>query len=254
VGPSGDVQELQIKLKKEARYLLLAEGNQVRVMVGEFSLSGLKIMLDPGHGGCMSGAPGRSGLLEKDVNLDIALRLEELLRQTGARVFMTRREDCELRPVLDEQGKMDMEAKRTELYMRAGMANSVEADLFLSIHCNANANSNSHPRTGSEVYYGRPESRLLAQTIQEEMVKALGRNNGGVFRREGLVVTRETKMPAVLVEVAYMDNVEEEKLLSRAEFRTEAAKGIFYGLSRYVEIGGPLGPRSDLQRSAERRQ
>jgi N-acetylmuramoyl-L-alanine amidase len=240
-GFSGEVQEIQISLKEEQRHLLFAEGSKVRVMIGEFSLAGLKIMLDPGHGGCLSGAPGRSGLLEKDVNLDIALRLEEMLRQAGAEVGMTRRGDYLLRSVQDEKGKLDFEAYRRELYMRAEEANSARADLFISIHCNANAASNPSPRTGTEVYYGRAQSRLLAETLQQAMVRELGRIDGGVIIREKLVVTRETKMPAVLVEVAYMDSTVEERLLASGEFRARAAKALFEGLREYVESGGPLG-------------
>lgn len=240
-GTSGEVQELVIGLKQETRHVIQGEGNQVRVLIGEFSLAGVKVVIDPGHGGCMTGAVGRTGLVEKEINLDIALRLEELLEAAGARVYLTRREDCELRPILDSRGVIDRASHRAELYMRPGLANAVGADLFISLHCNANANSNPRPRTGSEVYYGKPRSRLLAQTIQAELVKQLQRRDGGVICREGLVVTREARMPAVLVEVAYLDNKQEEKLLATQVFRTSAAKAIFTGLTRYLDIGGPLG-------------
>ncbi len=240
-GFSGEVQELQIELKKEVRHLLAAEGNKVRLMMGEFSLTGLKIMLDPGHGGPVSGAPGRTGLLEKDVNLDVALRLAEILRRAGAEVFMTREGDYLLRSVEDKEGKVDREAYKVELYMRPERANAAEVDIFVSIHANANANNNPRRRTGTEVYYGRPESRLLAETIQKAMVEELGRHDGGIICNEKLVVTRETKMPAVLVEVAYLDNEEEEKLLAKPEFRARAARAIFDGLRHYIEKGGRLG-------------
>ncbi len=240
-GVSGEVQELRVSLKKEARHLLLAQGKEVQLLVGDFSISGLKIVIDPGHGGSMSGTVGRSGLMEKDVNLDIALRLEGLLRDAGAKVFLTRREDCELCPIPKGRGGPDRAAWRKELALRPGLANGMAADLFISLHCNANAATNPHPRTGTEAYYWTPQSRLLAQTIQAEMVKTLGRKDGGIFGNREFVVIREAKMPSVLVETAYMDNAEEEKLLAAEDFRAQVAKAIFSGLSRYIEIGGPLG-------------
>jgi N-acetylmuramoyl-L-alanine amidase len=187
----------------------------------------------------MSGAPGHSGLLEKNVNLDIAKRLAQMLQGAGATVFMTRWEDCELRPIPPG----DKDALRAELRMRAGLANAVEADIFLSIHSNANARNSDTPRTGTEIYFTAPNSRQLAQTLKEDLVKALGRKDGGI-RTCNFVVTREAKMPAVLAEIAYIDNPEEEKLLASEEFRAVAAGALFTGLSRFVESGGLLAWRA----------
>ena len=248
---SEEVQELRIKLKKETQHQLIQEGKTVRILIGEFSLSGIKIAVDPGHGGCMSGAPGRSGLMEKDVNLDIALRLERLLKEAGAKVFLTRSEDCELRPMQDASGKVDLSLKRAELRMRPALANAVGTALFISIHNNANAPTNSHPHSGSEVYYWTPQSRLLAAALHDEVVKSLGRRAGGVFNNHDFWVIKDALMPAALVEVAYMDNKEEEKLLATEEFRELAAKGIFAGITRYVASGGPLGAPGNSAKKSE---
>jgi len=234
LGSVGEVQEITIKLKKETRYLLNTEGAKVRVLLGDFSLSDLKIVIDPGHGGCLSGATGRSGLMEKDVNLEIAKKLAELLKQAGAKPTLTRTDDCELRPIAVLNGKSSLDDRRAEVKSRAELANKLQADLFLSIHCNASLKGD---RSGTEVYYYSPRSQRLAQMLLEELVKTLGRKNGGIHVRDFWVLTTAA-MPAALVEVAYMDNVDEEKLLATDDFRAKAAKGIFLGLHRFVEKGG----------------
>jgi N-acetylmuramoyl-L-alanine amidase len=234
LGPAGEVQEIVVKLKKEARYLLNAEGTKVRVLLGDFSLADIKIVIDPGHGGCMSGATGRSGLMEKDVNLDIAKKLEALLQQAGANPTLTRSDDCELRPIAVVNGKSLLEDRRSEVKTRAELANQLGADLLVSIHCNANPKGN---RSGTEVYYYSPRSQGLARSLQEELLKTLGRADGGIHVRDFWVLAT-ANMPAVLVEVAYIDNPEEEKLLATEDFRALAAKGILLGLSRFVANGG----------------
>ena len=235
LGVAGEVQELDIKLKKAVHHVLLSDGNNVRIVLGEFSLSGLKVVIDPGHGGRMSGAVGRTGLMEKDVNLAIGLELEKLLTDAGANAIPVRREDCSLRPIAN------VGERNTELRMRTALANTENADLYIAIHCNANG-PNGH-RTGTEIYYGNPFSRMLAESIHDQMAQILGRKDGGIIQKIGFVVIRTTNMPAVLVEVAYIDDAEEEKLLATEEFQARAAKAIFAGIADYVASGGPLGPQ-----------
>jgi N-acetylmuramoyl-L-alanine amidase len=236
LGKESNVQELRIRLKDKARHLLIAQGKTVRIMIGEFSLAGIKIVIDAGHGGCQSGAAGRSGVLEKNLNLAMALKLEALLEQAGAKVYMTRREDSELAPIA--RGADYKATLRAELRMRPAIATSVGADLFISIHCNANDTDSKH---GTEVYYWTPQSKKLAETLEDEVVNSLGRKRNGVFGTHDFWVIKEGAMPSALVEVAYISNAEEEKLLTSDEFQMKAAKGIFTGISRYIAEGGILG-------------
>jgi N-acetylmuramoyl-L-alanine amidase len=181
------------------------------------------IVVDPGHGGSDPGATGVSGAKEKDVNLAIALRVAEDLRQAGLRVMMTRETDVAV-----------------DLYDRAEMANSAAADIFISIHNNASGGGEDGPN-GTEVFYpGTPasydaESKLLAQAIQRHLVETLGSTNRGAQTHwRQLVVLNQTKMIAVLAEVGFMTNAAEEAKLLTPSYQAKAAQAITDGICEYL--------------------
>jgi len=213
--------------------------NGVCVLIGRVPLDDVTVVIDAGHGGRQPGAIGPSGLEEKTVNLAIALHANKLLREQGARVILTRRDDASLTPVTSR------EELRSELAMRAGLANDNKADVFVSIHCNASP-QNGPRRTGSEAYYTTPRSLGLAKVMQQEMLKKLKLKDSGV-RACSFVVTREARMPAVLVEVAYLNDPREEALLGSPEFRQRAAEAIVSGLQRFAEEGGLLEYYAELE-------
>lgn len=216
-----------VSLKSDTPYAVIGEENQIRIVMAKLSINDAKVVIDAGHGGRQPGAIGPSGLMEKEVNLEVVLKLRKLLANAKVETVLTRCED-----------------KTVGLYERAQLANAVRADIFVSVHANASARRGS--RSGTETYYRNPFSRRLAEVMQEEMVKVLKRKDGGV-RNANFVVVRETVMPAVLVELAYLDNQEEEALLATPEFRQKAAEAIFNGIKSYVERGGLLA-RYDLER------
>jgi N-acetylmuramoyl-L-alanine amidase len=117
------------------------------------------------------------------------------------------------------------------LYTRAGIANEVKADLFISIHNNAGNSGTSGTET---LYYPEPEKKALALCIQKALVKSIGLPDRGIVERPGLVVTRETRMPSALVEVAFMTNKGDLSLLLTDEFRQKAAEGIASGIINYL--------------------
>jgi len=162
------------------------------------------VVLDAGHGGDEPGCVGRRGTLEKDVNLSVALRAQAILASHGVVCLLTRSDDF-----------------AADLWDRAYFANECGAKLFVSVHCNASQRQAS----GTEAYYTSPVSRPLADRIQTEMLMALGRPDRGVHTCR-FVVTRETEMPAVLCELAFLDNEEEEVLLSNPDFQGKAAEAI----------------------------
>jgi N-acetylmuramoyl-L-alanine amidase len=234
--------DLTLRLKQDCARAVVSGPRELKVLLGRALLSETSIVVDPGHGGVTPGAispalgPGAEVVLEKDVNLDIGLRLAAQLKAAQARVTLTREEDRTLLPV--QPGNA---ASRTnELYARVDRANSLRADLFVSVHCNSSPN-NPHEANGTETYYIKPDSQELARILQEEMVKGLGLKDGGVIRHpKPIIVLYRTGMPAVLVEVAYICNPTEARLLAKPEFRQEAAEAIFNGVKRYVEEGGIL--------------
>lgn len=180
--------------------------------------NGKVIVIDAGHGGRDSGAEG-NGLREKDITLDIALRVKKLLEEKGFAVIMTR--DRDVYPSLKE---------------RTDLANNAKADIFVSIHVNSGGG------TGIETWWHdkapEPQKRqLLATYIQNELIAATGAKNRGVKsptpKKGNFHVTRETKMPSALVEVGFIDNASDAAKLAQSSYRQKIAKGIVEGIIKY---------------------
>lgn len=188
-------------------------------------LADKRVVLDPGHGGHDTGARGRR-LLEKDVNLDVALRAAARLVELGAQVRLTRDSDVFV-----------------DLHDRPALARTLGADLFVSIHCNAMPTPNTGH--GTETYYYTPQSMCLGQIMQAVLVEKLGRADRGL-RSARFVVIREATMPAVLVELMFLNNDQEHALLERPEVRQAAANAICEGLRRYIEGAGTLTQTGEL--------
>lgn len=173
------------------------------------------IVLDPGHGGSASGAYYEE-TAEKDLNLSITKRVEALLNALGYRTLMTRQEDVDI-----------------GLYERAWMANAAQADIFVSIHCNAAEN---HPDfQGTYVYHypGSERGMALAQSIQTQACAFTGSIDQGIDSAN-FVVMREPYMPAVLVETGFMTCHEELERLRDEAYQTRMAQGIAQGIIQYL--------------------
>ncbi|MCR4398867.1 MAG: N-acetylmuramoyl-L-alanine amidase, partial [Firmicutes bacterium] len=199
----------------------------------EFLEPGLKnktIVIDPGHGGTDPGAIGPGGLQEKVPNLKISVALKSLLEKAGARVVMTRTDDSSPSAA---NGKPE-NSHADDLSLRVAMAASSGADLFLSIHNNAN---NDRSKSGSTVYYAASSlnaepSRVLSEALQSQLVAALERTDNGVRKAEHFV-SRMSPVPAAIAEVVYISNPEEESLLRSSDFCKRAATALFNGLKKY---------------------
>lgn len=183
--------------------------------VARSPLAGKVILLDPGHGGIDAGAIGSKGVREKEINLDVALRLQKLLEEAGARVVMTRDDDFYI-----------------GLYERAAVANRVGAALAVSLHVNSHPDSRVH---GFEIFH-HPDcavSRCLAENIFAEMTTGTGLRPISVKTNKDLVFTRETQMPAVLVEMGFLSNAQEEILLRQSDLRKKLALSLYQGILNY---------------------
>lgn len=238
---------------------------------GQFSLAhelGLKvnrIAIDPGHGGYDTGTMGPHGLLEKDVCLDVALRLGQLIKQNlpGTDVVYTRRDD-----------------RHVPLEERAAIANDANADLFISVHANS---SDMREIRGAETFYlsladsresrelasrenassesslhslpeliqkiarneKAMESRQLAVDIQQalsnqlQMVSRQEANRG--VKQAPFIVLTGANMPAVLSEISFVSNATDENLLLESSQRQRIAEGLFRGIAAYLgKMPGPL--------------
>jgi N-acetylmuramoyl-L-alanine amidase len=231
---------------------------------GEHSLTralGLKIgriVIDPGHGGHDTGTIGPTGLMEKDLCLDVALRLGKLVARNlpSAEIVYTRQDD-----------------RFVGLEQRTAIANEARADLFISIH----ANSSDDPKvSGIETYYLNlnpsaqamevaarenaatqssvhdlqdlvtkiarnekvEESRDLAADIQESMASSMQigsrpeRNRG--VRKAPFIVLIGADMPSVLAEISFISNPADERWLKKPENRQRAAEGLYRGIEKYL--------------------
>jgi len=182
------------------------------------------IVIDPGHGGRDCGAINKSaGLMEKDLNLDISLKLQSLLVKAGFNAILTRTEDRDV--------TWDGSPDRMELGARADVGNNLQADVFLSIH---NDSSNNKNLNGTCTYYYKDIDYNLACKIQKNLVLNLNIANRGL-KKANFYVLKHTKMPAVLIEVAFMSNRQNAMLLADPEFRNKAAEGIYQGLMEYFQ-------------------
>jgi N-acetylmuramoyl-L-alanine amidase len=243
---------------------------------GQHSLTralGLKIsriVIDPGHGGHDTGTVGPHGLMEKDLCLDVALRLGKLIQQRipGAEVVFTRKDDTFV-----------------PLEERTAIANQERADLFLSIHANS---SPDHSARGIETYYLNfatsadamevaarenalsqssihelqdlikkiaanekvEESKELASDIQDSLAKRLrqastAEKNRGV-KKAPFVVLIGANMPSVLSEISFISNPSDERMLKKPDQRQRVAEGLFYGVESYLESLNSLSYKQKL--------
>ncbi|MBQ6131125.1 MAG: N-acetylmuramoyl-L-alanine amidase [Selenomonadaceae bacterium] len=191
------------------------------------ALKGKKIVIDPGHGGNDAGAIGPTGVMEKNVTLNVSRELKKLLEAEGATVILTREGDT----TVSEKGAKASDIE--ELGARCAVANRVGADIFISIHADSFTRPEARGTTG--YYYGKSTSgkgQKLADCIRRNLVEQLGTPSRGT-QPCNFYVVKNTDMPATLIELGFISNKEEEKLLNSKEGVQKAAQGIFDGIEDY---------------------
>ena len=185
------------------------------------------IVLDPGHGGSDAGAIGPTGVTEKSVALAVSLKAQKLLTANGYEVIMTRTKDVDVAA----PGVPDS----TELQARVNKA-PPNADLFISVHCNAFSNGTAN---GMETYHAPTavKGARLARLLNEELAKLGGLNNRGVKAARFYVMTH-SQCPASLIELGFITNPREEKLLASDDYQQKLAQAITNAVNRYFNQGG----------------
>ncbi len=184
---------------------------------GEKPLKGLKIAIEAGHGGTGLGAVGLSGLLEKDINLDLSFMLGDLCAGMGAEVVQIRDRD------------MDM-----TLIEKRDKAIKAAADMLISIHANAGGRGYLSV-AGTSTYWHNPFWAPLAETIYNRLLET-GLGEFGVVGSFNYTAIRMTQMPAVLVEQAFMSHAEDEEKLADPDFRRQMALKILDGIIDYLKL------------------
>ncbi len=181
-----------------------------------FSAEDRLIVIDPGHGGADPGAV-HGALTEKSLNIDIAKRLNSLLKSRGVNTYMTRDDDTYI-----------------GLYERSYIANKLNATLFLSIH----NNSYNVSAKGTETLYFPSKAgfgKRFAQIIQDSLTSSLGTFDRKIKERPGLVVLKATSMPAALAEIAFITNPDDAQKLKSDEFIQKAAEALCEAVVKALE-------------------
>ena len=190
------------------------------------------VILDAGHGGDDGGAIGIDGTVEKDINLDIALKLEKILKFYGFNVIMTRTQD-----VMTCDDGLDSLRKRkiSDIHNRFELMRKNPDAIFISVHQNKFEDSSQH---GTQVFYsGNDErSKELAEAIQTSVTLTLQRKNDRVVKKSGsgIYLLYHAKIPAVLVECGFISNSDEVKKLKDESYRMKLAILIADGLLKYL--------------------
>jgi N-acetylmuramoyl-L-alanine amidase len=177
------------------------------------ALSGWKFCVDPGHGGAEMGAVGPTGLLEKDVNLQVAFALKGMLESEGAEVLMTRQDDSAV-----------------SITQRWQMANAWGANRFISIHHNAESDRSINYTVTLVAVNASQESLELANSVQAELAGEFGLGNSGVWKVSYVGVLNNTTMPAILTEASFISNPEQEQRLRNPSYLEREAMAIMRGI------------------------
>ena len=185
----------------------------------------IKIFIDQGHNptGPNTGAEGY-GVREQDVTYNVGVYLGEMLTAHGG---------FEVRLSRNSPDEVLGTSNATSLSARVFAANSWPADYFISIHCNANVNPNING-TECYVYKAYTQAYDMAQQILINIVERVGTKDNGVRVNPSLYVLRRTKMPAVLVELAYLTNYDDMELLVDEQYAF--AEGIYNGILAYLSM------------------
>lgn len=229
VDKKSDYTRINIYLKDDVIYKVLnkdKENIQIKLYKGEENRRDGKylVVIDPGHGGKDPGAISPiDKTKEKELTLQISKLLNEKLVQNGYDTIMTRTDDTY--PQLKE---------RTEI------ANSKDADLFISIHINAVNKTDIHgiqnlyyPNDGE--YANGRDNQALAKIIHEELINQTGAADRKIVKRPNLVVIKYTEMPSVLIECGFLTNPDELKLMKSQEYQDKLVEGIYKGVQKYFQ-------------------
>ena len=171
------------------------------------------IVIDAGHGGTDCGAT-RAGIKESDITLNVALRLEAILKQKGYKVYMTRRSD-----------------QTVSLQERVDIAEGKDEDVFVSIHVNSSENTSP---VGTETHYYHQYSYNLAKCIQAELAKNVTESPNRGLIKSRFYVINHTTVPAILVEIGFISNPEEKHEMTTPQRKQATAEGIAEGIIEYL--------------------
>ena len=188
------------------------------------------IVIDAGHGSPDEGAESSNGTTEAEINLKIALKVQNLLEQTGSTVILTRSDENE---IYDLESNTIRDKKISDSKNRVKIGNESSADIFVSIHLN---------KIPEQQYYGwqcfyntkNKNSQKLAEKLQENLNKSIQKENKRkVMKLDTIYIMKNVEIPISIVECGFLSNPEEEKQLQEEEYQNKLAWGIYNGIIEY---------------------
>jgi len=206
-----DNQKSIYKKKSNYDYLKLPEVKQNKFLV----------VIDPGHGGPDPGAIGIGGIRETDVVLEVSKIVKDLLSEKGVKVLLTRKNEVDL-----------------DLPPRVSFANNTDADIFVSIHANASRGKRRDINGLETFYYRGWRGRLLAKRIQQQILRVSPGSPDRGVKQGRFYVIKNTKMPAVLVEVGFLTGRLDARRLEKTTHRKRLAYAIAKGILEYLDKVG----------------
>ena len=192
--------------------------------------SGKTIVIDAGHGVPDEGAQSSNGTTEAETNLKIALKLQNLLEQSGCTVILTRSDE---NAIYDIDSKTLKQKKISDIKNRVKIGNESSADIFISIHLNKIPQSQYD---GWQTFYkeGSEDGARLAKTIQENLNKTIQKENNRIAKTiDKVYIIKYVEIPTTIVECGFLSNPNEEKLLLEDEYQNKLAWGIYNGIIDY---------------------
>ena len=193
-------------------------------------LSGKTIVVDAGHGKPDEGAESSTGTTEAETNLKIALKLQNLLEQSGSTVILTRSDE---NAIYDYDSKTLRQKKISDIHNRVKIGNESSADIFVSIHLNKIP---QQQYDGWQTFYNAQSSdgKKLAESIQKNLNDAIQKENNRVAKTiDNIYIIKHVEIPTTIVECGFLSNPEEEKLLLQDEYQDKLAWGIYNGIIDY---------------------
>ena len=187
-----------------------------------------------GHGAPDGGAEGKSGILEKDLNLSVSKKLQKFFEQNGTYVIITRSDDS---GIYDVSGSIRSK-KNQDLKNREKIIEESNADIFISIHMNKFQESKY---SGPQVFYSpnNEESKTIAECVQKSMTECLKPSSERKIKKAdgSIYLLKKAKIPAILVECGFLSNTEEEQKLIDEDYQKQIAWSIYAGILKYYDKG-----------------
>ena len=203
---------------------------QITVPTVSLPVSGKTIVVDAGHGKPDEGAESSTGTTEAETNLKIALKLQNLLEQSGSTVILTRSDE---NAIYDYDSKTLRQKKISDIHNRVKIGNESSADIFVSIHLNKIP---QQQYDGWQTFYNAQSSdgKKLAESIQNNLNDAIQKENNRVAKTiDNIYIIKYVEIPTTIVECGFLSNPEEEKLLLQDEYQDKLAWGIYNGIIDY---------------------